>query len=188
METALLAFVLHIAQALFPKVVQHFRQHSFHRFVPAQQCHIVVVSACDGDETVVSNVHRRAIAVARVGRGILVASLQFRHVISRAQHWRHHQQMHRQHRPSMTTKRVTKMVLTMSFGKITVAQAWPSKEAEISNVGGRTLEMSFLEKVKNSTAHRLISRSETWQSILVLIISRTEILTYVFMVGPEILS
>ena len=76
MEASLLALIFDVAFAVVAQVKEHFREYAFHGLVPSQQRYVGVISVAKRQEAVVCNVNSCAIAVARVGGGILVSPLE----------------------------------------------------------------------------------------------------------------
>ena len=66
---------------------------ALHGFVPAEQWHTGCVASCHGEEAVVGYVDGRSVAVAGVGRGVLVATLQFCHVVGCSEDGGDHEQV-----------------------------------------------------------------------------------------------
>ena len=75
-EASLLALIFDVAFAVVAQVKEHFREYAFHGLVPSQQRYVGVISVAKRQEAVVCNVNSCAIAVARVGGGILVSPLE----------------------------------------------------------------------------------------------------------------
>lgn len=93
MEASLLSFVLDVAESLVSEVEEDFGEYALHGFVPAEQWHTGRVASCHGEEAVVGYVDGRSVAVAGVGRGVLVATLQFCHVVGCSKDGGDHEQV-----------------------------------------------------------------------------------------------